>query len=265
MQSMLIPPLPFEQPDGIRIYPDEPTTHDQKTAHGDFIYGQRVQTAKYLIQNAGNYTLPPIELQWWNLATRHLDTATIPSVKFSAVANPDYIAELPPPTEAAAITPTPKPSVWRRYRSSLNLGLAVVGALVVLLVMLKCLQRVWPRLVHWWRQREKSERAFFRKLLRVARADDAKQTYADLLQWLNVVLPGMSLDQQLTLPPLQPVRGELDRLTACLYRPGTNQMVWSGTALTSLLKKARGHLLINRNYSSVSLLPLNPTTKRARN
>ncbi len=64
MQAMLIPPLPLDQPDGIRIYPTESILHDQKTDRGDFIDGQRIESAKYLLQKAGDYTLPPITLQW---------------------------------------------------------------------------------------------------------------------------------------------------------------------------------------------------------
>jgi hypothetical protein len=69
MQAMLIPPLPFEAPDGIRIYPEEPAVQDQKTDRGDFVFGRRIQSAKYLIQKEGDYALPAIELKWWNLTT----------------------------------------------------------------------------------------------------------------------------------------------------------------------------------------------------
>lgn len=50
MQAMLIPPLPLDAPSGIRVYPEEPVVHDQKTDRGDFVYGRRTQTAKYVIQ-----------------------------------------------------------------------------------------------------------------------------------------------------------------------------------------------------------------------
>src|SRR5579862_1977331 len=63
MQAMLIPPLPLDAPSGIRVYPEEPAVHDQKTARGDFIYGRRTQSAKYFLSKAGDYTLPPIELK----------------------------------------------------------------------------------------------------------------------------------------------------------------------------------------------------------
>src|SRR5580704_6793111 len=45
MQAMLIPPLPLEAPDGIRVYQEEPIVQDQKTDRGDFIYGRRTQSA----------------------------------------------------------------------------------------------------------------------------------------------------------------------------------------------------------------------------
>ncbi len=51
-----------------------------------------------------------------NLTTHRLVTATLPETKFTAMTNPDYVAELPPPPEAPAIAPVEKVNLWKHYR-----------------------------------------------------------------------------------------------------------------------------------------------------
>jgi hypothetical protein len=52
MQAMLIPPLPAQAPDGIRIYPGQPIVQYMKTNHGDFVAGRRTESTKYLKKRA---------------------------------------------------------------------------------------------------------------------------------------------------------------------------------------------------------------------
>jgi hypothetical protein len=115
-QAMLIPPLPFAAPDGIRVYPEEPSVQDQKTERGVFVSGRRMQSAKYFIQKAGDYTLPAIELKWWNLSTKRMETAILPAVHFTAAANTTYVGELPPEPEAATVVQQKHVSLWTRYK-----------------------------------------------------------------------------------------------------------------------------------------------------
>jgi hypothetical protein len=96
MQAMLISPLPAEAPDGLRVYPAQPIVQDLKTNRGDFVAGRRIESTKYLIQKEGDYTLPAIELKWWNLSTMRLQTAVLPPVHFVASPNPGVARELPP-------------------------------------------------------------------------------------------------------------------------------------------------------------------------
>jgi hypothetical protein len=127
MQAMLILPIPTEAPNGLRVYPQEPVVQDKKTDRGEFVYGQRVQSAKYFIQSEGDYTLPPIELKWWNLSTNRLVTATLPAVRFTAAANPNYVSELPPEPEAIAVTKPTQASMWTRYKFWISFGCSVHG------------------------------------------------------------------------------------------------------------------------------------------
>ena len=67
MRAMLIPPTKFKAPDGIVVYPRQPAVDDMKTDRGEFVEGKRVDSATYVMRKEGNYTLPPIRVEWWNL------------------------------------------------------------------------------------------------------------------------------------------------------------------------------------------------------
>ena len=266
MQAMLIPPLPLDHLDGIRIYAGEPVVHDQKTARGDFIYGRRVQSAKYLIQKAGDYTLPALELQWWNLSTHRLVTATLPEVKFTAVINPGYVAELPPPLETPIVAPTQRVNIWRHYRSKVRLTLDLIaGAVVfVLAVRMLYLKRAW--LTNWWDERRISESASFRRLLHAVRTNDPKQTYIDLIEWFRMTQPGVPLHEAVKSSSDTTLASEVGLLAETLYgrrAPNISSQhptkSWDGSKLLTCLKQQRRvHKAQQQTFSKERLRALNP-------
>jgi BatD DUF11 like domain len=261
MQSMLIPPLELKPPDGIRVYPGEPITHDHKTDRGDFVYGQRVETVKYLVDKPGDYALPAVELKWWNLATQRLMTSALPTTKFSVAANSEYTPELLPPPDAPAVVPVARVNYWHHYRRTVYLSLALLAGLICLLFLSRWWRRLWLALREWRRERELSEHAIFRRLIRFANADDAERTYVCLLGWLKSEPSKISLRQPLTASALDPAQGEIDRLTSYLYAPrsgDSERSSWSGKELAGLLKESRRRLLIRNERSFRVLPPLNP-------
>jgi len=239
MQAMLIPPLPLNAPDGIRVYPDEPMVQDQKTDRGDFIYGRRTQAAKYFIQKEGDYTLPPIELKWWNLSTNRLVTAVLPATHFTAAANPGYVAELPPEPEPAQATPVKHVSLWQRYRSRILLITPYcIAAIVLLWIAWHYLPRVLRWLRMWREQRKHSEAACFRNLQIACLHNDAAQTYGWLLKWQALAYPGRSLQQVLEDAENPPLSSEANNLAATLFAKG-QRAPWAGRKFAALLKQQR--------------------------
>ncbi|MBV9572847.1 MAG: BatD family protein, partial [Acidobacteriales bacterium] len=103
LRAMLIPPTKFEAPDGIIVYPRQPAVDDIKTDRGEFVQGRRVDLATYLIRKEGDYTLPEIRIEWWNLTARKMQTAALPAIHFTAAPNPGYHPELAPEPEPAPV------------------------------------------------------------------------------------------------------------------------------------------------------------------
>lgn len=67
-------------PEGIRTYPDRPQMETDVTVTG--INGIHTQSTAIVASNAGSFTLPAIDIEWWNIDKREWQTTTLPSEQF---------------------------------------------------------------------------------------------------------------------------------------------------------------------------------------
>jgi hypothetical protein len=242
MQAMLIPPLPLDAPGGIRVYLEEPMVHDQKTDRGDFVYGRRTQTAKYFIQKEGDYTLPPIELKWWNLSAHRLVTATLPAVHFTAAANTSFVTELPPKAEPALIAPAKRRNFWKQYKLRILFAALCCVVITLLFVMVwRYLPRARSKLQAWQKRRQHSETTYFRNLQRACTQNNASQSYIWLLKWLAVAYPGASLQQALKRVDNPALTSDTNDLGESLFAKPDRNYPWKGKSFAALLRQQRKH------------------------
>jgi hypothetical protein len=240
MQAMLIPPLPSTAPDGIRVYQTEPTVSDQKTDRGDFVSGQRIQTTKYFIQKEGDYTLPAVELKWWNLSTKRIVTTTLPAVHFDAAANPDLVTELPPEPEAAPVTQPQPVNPWIKYKRWIEIALA--SAISLFLLIWLC-RKYLPRLrnyIETERERKQhTEATYFRNLIQSCQRNNAPESYAWLLKWINRIRANGSVDDFVKESNNPELNAEINLLGSALFAASPQQNSWKGTSLATHLKEFR--------------------------
>jgi|SRR5579871_668430 len=241
MQAMLIPPLPLETPEGIRIYEEEPIVQDQKTDRGEFVYGRRTQSAKYFIRKAGDYTLPAVELKWWNLSTNRLVTATLPAAHFTVAANPDYVAELPPEQEPVPVKQLKHVSLWSKYKFWIRVAAPCFVAFIFLLWMAwHYFPRIYRRLQAWHYKREHSEPAYFRDLQFSCRRSHAMQAYDRFLRWLTLAHPGMPVHEFLRQADDPVLFSEINDLSASLYaKNNQGPHPWNGERMAHHLRQHR--------------------------
>ena len=258
MQAMLIPPIPMAAPNGLRVYPEEPAVQDKKTDRGEFVYGRRVQSGKYFIQSEGDYTLPSIELKWWNLSTNRLVTATLPAVRFTAAANPNYVTELPPEPEAIAVSKPTQTSVWTRYKFWIRVVAPCVALVLPLSWIIWC---YFPRIYRKWlmerERRRHSETAYFHKVQIACRSNRAADAYTCLLKWLMVAHPGKNIDDSLNLKEDVSLSYEIESLGSALFARNETHNQWNGQKLAGLLAQYR-HVQIAKASQPLELLNLNP-------
>jgi len=69
---------PIQNPsiDGLTFYPDQAQTKDNKNAKG--VQGTRTETIAIVPNHGGDFTLPAINVEWWNTATQKMETASLP-------------------------------------------------------------------------------------------------------------------------------------------------------------------------------------------
>ena len=237
MQAMLIPPLSLNAPEGIRVYPEEPIVQEHKTYRGDFVYGRRTETAKYFLKQEGDYTLQPIELQWWNLSTHRLVTVSIPAVHLTVAANPNYVAELPP--EAAPIVAAKPVSKSKLYRRAVLIAMpSCIAAMFFLWAIWHFLPRALHKFAICRKQQRFSESAIFRKLLDACKRNHDWESYTLLLEWLRIAYPGWTIDRVLQQEDNAALSSEIDSLGAAVFAK-TGNANWTGSRLAALLKQQR--------------------------
>ncbi|NIZ63036.1 hypothetical protein DL239_18890 [Sedimentitalea sp. CY04] len=129
--AILIPALisdlieTFDDPDTdnvppLRAYPKDPTVEETEVA--GILSGSRSEEITYLAQSGGEVTLPPIEMDWFNLTTGTIETARLTGVTFQ-------------------IDEPPAPQMERR-----QVVILVLTSLVFLFVLIWLGSKVLPRL-----------------------------------------------------------------------------------------------------------------------
>jgi hypothetical protein len=178
--AMLLPPIEFAPIDGLGVYPAPPLVANLGDERGGFSGGRRVDSATYVIQKAGRYTLPALEVQWWNPQTQALHREKIAAVHFKAAAGPATQGEFAIPGE----------SLVERALGSGHLLALGAGALILLALYrwlqpfgLRLAQRCRERYAHARQRYENSEPYAYRQLRTAARSEDLTAFYAALCRW----------------------------------------------------------------------------------
>ena len=107
--SMLLPPITLAAVDGLAVYPAQPSLEDKTEGRTDALTARRTDSATYILQRAGGYTLPAIDVRWWNAKEGRVETAHLDAVPMQVAVNPA--------AEAAAATPERAPGLDGGCRS----------------------------------------------------------------------------------------------------------------------------------------------------
>lgn len=98
----------------LKAYNDQPVLHEDKTVAG--IVANREEKIAFIPAKAGNYTLPAIQVSWFNTQSQKIEIATLPEMKLTVVAGENSI-QVP-----ATVVEEPKPNLPFASRSPLNVG-----------------------------------------------------------------------------------------------------------------------------------------------
>jgi len=269
--SIVIPPLVVDSIAGIAIYPNAPRVDDTSGERGAQIVGTRVESTTYVMQLEGQYSVPALELVWWDVGAGRLRRETVPGVDFLVVANPDLVSEfdLPPDSSLAEAE-----SEADFTRFSLRNFIAQWGptflAIALLLVIAFRLERrygprVRARMETSKQARAESEATYFRAFREATRSGDPAKSATAVMRWLDRYDAGpgpttfSAFAEAADDPTLARQTAALDQT---LYGPAAKSAgeAWSAGGFYDAVAKARKSQrgAEARHDPAGTLAPLNP-------
>jgi hypothetical protein len=185
-QSFVITPQQageFTLPPAKITYRKDPVLSDETKDRIGSIGGHRPDQVPYLFEKPDDYALPALEIGWLNPATGKSEVARAPEIGVRVAPNPAFVPALAPEPPPATDVPVSRAARldWKRW------GSWVAGAVAGWLIAGRLLRRYQPHYLAWRQARrharEESEPAYFARVARACRANDAPGAYRALGAW----------------------------------------------------------------------------------
>jgi hypothetical protein len=235
LPAIFLPPLgPGLELAGVSAYRDLPEVQDGETA-------RRTEKITLVFEAGGEFSIPGIELRFWNTASRSVETATADGLVVSVQGPP-----VPLTTEADTVE-----AGWQRIAA------ITVGAVALLFII----WRGTPALVRHYREaaerRRQTEAYAFGQLSKALGSGEGPAAYEALLRWIGRLESGMDTRTFAARYGDTDLVDALTGFSASMYRDDTSSV--DGRELLRRLAAARGRYLSrDSDERSLKLPPLNP-------
>ena len=210
--AMLLPPMTFAAIDGLAVYPGQPVVTDNLDRRTGSSTASRTDEATYMLQAAGEYTLPALDIAWWNVRDNKVEHARVDPVAL-------HVADNPALHSGGAVDASPARQDWHSVFDWILDHLLISALALFALGALLCAA---PLAVRRARQSTAQRRsaylnseAFWFAQFKAAGHDrDPAKVYFALLNWLQ------------RFEPLAP-RGNLDALKQAAADPELDREIAS--------------------------------------
>ncbi len=248
-----IVPLANNSVDGLTFYPDQAQTKDNKSAQG--VQGSRVETTAIVPNRGGDFTLPEINVKWWDNNTQTMKTATLAAktihVAGDAALQPlSNLQNIPTNNTNANTQPITAPTPSIQASSVLTPWLWATSIFFALLSALLAIY-VWQlksRLAKWQASQTHSESEMAQRekdiwnVLKHAAANrDAPALRKAIVNWAKFQWPTQhinTLDEIAKLAMNEKLTAALKQLDELLYSNHFSTE-WNPDALLTLLKECK--------------------------
>jgi hypothetical protein len=186
--GLLIPPVQFEAPDGVNVYPGKPRVED--SVNRGRSSGSRTQDVTYMLTRPGSFVLPEIEVFWFNTSAGVLETETLAALELTVAASPAV-------AEGFSRSGLDSAALALRLLDWLREYVAVITLAVIGLYLLWGLARRYgPGSVAYLAaaraRRLASETRYFADLETAIRTGDDDARFAAFWRWVDRLNPGGS-------------------------------------------------------------------------
>ncbi len=235
LPAIFLPPLvPDLEFDGVSVYRDAPDVRDGESARRD-------EKLTLVFDTGGDFSVPDIELSFWNTSSQSIETVTATGFGFSVAG----------PRVEAAPDDAPGESRWLQ-----NLGWFAAA-----FVFVAFLWRLMPTVARRYRDaaaaRRQSEGFALKQLVQALDAGRSESAYSALLLWLARLAPGMTTRDFASDYADETLREAVDALSAGIYGP--TERSGNPGDIKRKLKAARSLYLASQlSRRDASLPPLNP-------
>lgn len=235
-----------------KVYPDQPVLKEQKQANG--LSAFREEKIALIPSKAGSYTLPAIEIPWFNTQSQQMTIARIPETLITAVATQDQQAALPVTPSPAAAEPdqrVPAPPVVAQQTTNHWLWISIFLASGWLLTIIYFVTRRIAKKPVIENKNEQNEMRYKETVSRLKQAcadNDASAAKNALLTWGQQQFNSASLGAIADFCDAR-LRDEILQLNQVLY--GKEAPQWTGKRLFQAFteNKARAKLAANEDKS----------------
>ena len=246
--------------DNIKQYPDQPTMNNLKDKNG--IVGIREEKIAYIPTQAGELTLPEINIPWWNTQTGKLQYARIEAkrikVSAGAVSNQSFA-----PVETPELATEQNLDVNQTESSSpawiyLTLFFALLWLATLSLLLKQKKQKTSTATFTEHKPEKKSAKNLSKKLASACHQNNAELCKNILIDWGQQQWPEKSIRSLGDITVLleeDAFKYQIGVLNQALYANSTEQ--WQADALLSAFEKYKGIPLENKYKTTEILQPLN--------
>jgi len=127
LTSAQLPEIESALPEGLKQYPDQPLLRDRENPDG--ITGIREFKVAIVPSRSGRFTLPAININWWNVDTRRMETASIPQQQIEVL--PAIGGEIQSAPVKDAVTSQPQQQAPTAISSNANTHYPWLQALTI--------------------------------------------------------------------------------------------------------------------------------------
>ena len=250
LSSVQLPELAQKTIDNLKQYPDKPVLQDSKTTKG--ISSIRKEKIALIPTQAGTYTLPAIDIPWWNTKTNKIDIAHISKREFTVLASSSTNTNQPSITQKQIQNQKPFTAspILPDQKSSLPEKTAATDAksnpIWLWLSLLFLVLWVLTLLLLWRSKKSKSKQTYKThihnqsiatrlKYLKAACAkNDSREIKTALLQWANELFIDKEINNLSDLADIlgEPIKGNILALNSNLY--STTKTEWHCSELYKL-------------------------------
>lgn len=185
--AMFIPSLQIDEIDGLKIYFDEPIVENKKKERVGITGGERIEKITYFIEKPGDYQLPEIKIDWWNLKSKEVVSSTLKAIEFYADSNTNYISELSiqeDSTLTALVKEESKHNTWNYLLWTL-----IIALLLFIEKRFRIIQSIVRKIKNWLRKREElkreSETEYFKRFREACDENNLAEIKTAFSNWLD--------------------------------------------------------------------------------